>query len=420
MHKRILAPRLQEQALDSLSFLRSKIYGNKLSALQMEKIISDITLGYYSDIQISAFITACAGNRLNQEEILNLTKAMLKVGEKIDWHKAMVVDKHCVGGIPGNRTSPIIVAIVTAFGLTMPKTSSRAITSPAGTADTVEVLTTVEFDMATMKKIVAQEKGCMVWGGAVALSPADDVLIRVERALDLDSEGQMVASILSKKIAAGSNHVLIEIPIGKTAKIRSMEMAYFLKNSLEETGKNLGIKVKVIFTDGSQPVGHGIGPALEARDIMAVLSNEENAPQDLRDHALMLAGEVLEFSPKVKKGEGKILAAEILNSGQALEKFQAICEAQGGMKEIMQAKFVQHSLAQKDGIVSEIDNRRIALIAKLAGAPFDKTAGVDLFIKLGDKIKKNEEIFAIHSNSAKTLQVALNYFSENLDIIQIT
>ena len=201
-----------------------------LAEQQIEKIISDITLGYYSDIQISAFITACAGNRLNFEEILNLTKAMLKVGEKIDWQEDIIVDKHCVGGIPGNRTTPIIVSIVAAFGLTMPKTSSRAITSPAGTADTMEVLAPVEFDVSAMKKIVAQEKGCIVWGGAVSLSPADDIIIRVSRVLDLDSEGQMVASILSKKIAAGSNHILIEVPIGKTAKIRSLEMANILKD----------------------------------------------------------------------------------------------------------------------------------------------------------------------------------------------
>jgi len=407
-------------ALNSLSFLRSKIYGNKLSAEQMDEIISDITLGYYSDIQISAFITACAGNRLSKEEILNLTKSMLKAGEKIDWEEEIVVDKHCVGGIPGNRTTPIIVSIVTAFGLTMPKTSSRAITSPAGTADTMEVLAPVEFDISTIKKIVTKEKGCIVWGGAVSLSPADDILIRIERALDLDSEGQMIASILSKKIAVGSNHILIELPIGKTAKVRSLEMANLLKDSLQEVAQNLGVKVKVIFTDGSQPVGNGIGPSLEARDVMAVLSNAKNAPQDLRDSALMLAGEILEFSSTVKKGEGKILATEILNSGKALEKFQAICQAQGGIKKISQAKFIHRYLAKKDGIISEIDNRQIAMVAKLAGAPFDKTAGVDLLVKIGSKIEKSEELFAIHSNSAKKLEIALHFFNENSDIIRIT
>ncbi len=413
------APKLQEQTLDSLSFLRSKIYGNELTAYQIEEIISDITLGYYSDIQISAFVTACAGNRLSKTEILNLTKAMVQVGNKIEWSEAVIVDKHCVGGLPGNRTTPIIVAIVTAFGLTMPKTSSRSITSPAGTADTMEVLAPVEFDVAEIKKIVAQEKGCIAWGGLAHLSPTDDILIRVERVLNLDSEGQMVASILSKKIAAGSNHILIEIPVGKTAKVRSFDAANILKNLLEETGENLGVTVKTIFTDGSQPVGNGIGPALEARDLVAVLKNDKNAPQDLREHALILAGEILEFSSEVKKSDGKKLATEILDSGQAWKKFQAICAAQGGLKEIPQTKFIYQYLASKDGVVSAIDNRQIALVAKLAGAPSDQTAGVDLFVKIGNKFKKNEALFAIHSDSEEALHSALSYFNDNLDTIQI-
>lgn len=403
----------------SLSYVRSKIYGNELSADEIGKIISDIVLGYYSDIQISAFLTACAGQRLNQNEILSLTKAMVKVSEKLHWDEEIIVDKHCVGGLPGNRTSPIIVAIVAAFGLIMPKTSSRAITSPAGTADTMEVLAPVVVDVKKMQEIIAKEKGCIIWGGSVSLSPADDILIRIERVLDLDSEGQMVASILSKKLAAGSNHVLIELPIGKTAKVRNLEMANILKNHLEKIGEYLNIKIKTIFSDGSQPIGSGIGPALEARDVIAVLQNERNAPQDLRNHALMLAGEILEFSPAVKKGEGIIIATEILNSGLAWEKFQAICEAQGGMKKIPQAKYIHPYFSTQEGKVVEIDNRRIALVAKLAGAPLDKTAGIDLHVKVNDLVKKNQILFVIHTNSFETLSYALDYFNENLDLINI-
>ena len=344
---------------------------------------------------------------------------MINVSERIYWSEDIIVDKHCVGGLPGNRTTPIVVSIVAAFGLTMPKTSSRAITSPAGTADTMEVLAPVEFDVEKMKEIIAQEKGCIALGGSISLSPADDILIRIERVLDLDSEGQMVASILSKKIAVGSNHILIEIPVGKTAKVRSLEMANILKNHLEKIGEDLGVMVKVLLTDGSQPVGNGIGPALEARDLVAVLQNDKNAPQDLRNHALMLAGEVLEFSPEVKNGEGIILATEILNSGKAWQKFQAICAAQGGLKNIPEAKYIHQCFAQKDGVISEIDSRRIAMVAKLAGAPLDKTAGIDLRIKVGNKIKQGELLFAIHTSSKDTLEYALDYFNESLDIIKI-
>ena len=214
------------------------------------------------------FIAASAGDRLNKKEVLDLTNAMVDTGQRLTWPSPLVVDKHCVGGLPGNRTTPIVVAIVAAFGLMIPKTSSRAITSPAGTADTMEVFTTVNLDIPTMKKVVEQENGCIVWGGSVALSPADDLLIRIERTANLDSEGQMVASILSKKIAAGSTHIVIDMPIGTTAKVRSIAQAELLKNFLESVAKEFGIETKVIFTDGSQPVGRGIGPALEAQDVL--------------------------------------------------------------------------------------------------------------------------------------------------------
>ncbi len=399
--------------VESLRFVRSKIYGNELSQNEMSQIIQDVAAGKYSDINISSFLTACAGGRMNENEIIYLTKAMINVGERLDWESDIVVDKHCVGGLPGNRTTPIIVSIVAAFGLIMPKTSSRAITSPAGTADTMEVLAPVELDITSMKDVITKENGCIAWGGAVSLSPADDILIRVEKALDLDSDGQLIASILSKKIAAGSTHILIDIPVGITAKVRSVKAAQTLKDHLESIGKNLGVVVKTVFTDGSQPVGHGIGPTLEARDIVSVLKCDMDAPQDLRDRAIMLAGKIIEFSDKVKEGEGKIIASNILDSGQAWQKFQAICQAQGGMKQIPKAEFTYPYKSNKNGIVSSIDNRRIALIAKLAGAPNEKTAGVDLHVHVDDMIAKDQSLFTIHANSIGELNYVLDYLNEN-------
>jgi thymidine phosphorylase len=396
----------------SLSFVRSKIYGNDFSYEQIHQIIFDIVEGRYSDVQISAFLTACAGDKINKKEITYLTQAMIEVGDKLDWDEKIIVDKHCVGGLPGNRTTPIIVAIVAEFGLKMPKTSSRAITSPAGTADTMEVLTEVELDIAQIKEIIAKQNGCIAWGGSVSLSPADDILITIERALDLDSEGQLIASILSKKIAAGSNHILIDVPIGESAKVRSMQMAKKLKKYLEAIGKNLDVKVKVIFGDGSQPIGKGVGPALEARDVLAVLKNQQDAPKDLRAHALRLAGHILEFSPKVKKGRGLKIATEILESGKAWERFQSICKAQGGLKEIPTTNFQYQYLADRNGVVKAVDNRQIALIAKLAGAPADKVAGVDVNVKIGNKIKKNDALLTIYAASQGTLEYAVDYLEE--------
>ncbi len=406
--------------INSLSHLRTKIYGNKLSKIQIAEIIQDITAGYYSDIHISSFLTACAGGRMDIDETVYLTEAMVAVGNKLTWDAKIVVDKHCVGGLPGNRTTPIIVAIVTAFGLTMPKTSSRAITSPAGTADTMEVFTNVELDLKQIRDVVKKENGCIIWGGSISLSPADDLLILVEKSLDLDSEAQLVASILSKKIAAGSNHVLIDIPIGPTAKVRSKENAEILKNCLETVGQKLGIIVKVIFSDGMEPVGRGIGPSLEAEDIIAVLQNKDNAPKDLEERALTLAGHIIEFSSQVNIGDGQKIAKDILKSGKAWEKFKAICEAQGGMKEIYQANYTHDHLAKKSGVISEIDNRRLALIAKLAGAPTNKVAGIYLNVHIGNNIKKNDVLFTIHAGSKGEMEYALNYLNEGNEVIKIS
>lgn len=403
----------------SLSSVRSKIYGNVLSKEELSQIVKDITIGRYSDIHISSFLTACAGGRMEKDEIINLTKAMVDAGDSLTWHSDIVVDKHCVGGLPGNRTTPIVVAIVAAFGLTMPKTSSRAITSPAGTADTMEVLAPVEMDVAKMKSVVGSENGCIVWGGSVSLSPADDILIRVEKALDLDSEGQLVASVLSKKIAAGSTHVLIDIPIGPTAKVRSQEMGDTLKNYLESVGQSLGIKVKVVFSDGTQPVGHGIGPSLEARDVISVLRRDHNAPQDLRKRAITLAGNIIQLASEKPNGDEFKVATNILDSGKAWDKFQAICRAQGEMKEIPTAQYTHPYQTKKNGVISAIDNRRIALIAKLAGAPADKVAGVDLHVQIGAKVQKDDVLFTIHADSPGELEYALSYLHEGNEVIKI-
>lgn len=406
--------------LRSLKHIRAKIYGHELNSAAIYSVIKDVVAGRLSDIHIASFLAASAGNRLNQNEILEMTKAMVEVGQKLTWPANFIVDKHCIGGIPGNRTSMIIVPIVAAFGLTIPKTSSRAITSPAGTADTMEVFCPVNLDIASMRRVVEQENGCLVWGGSVSLSPADDILIRIESALDLDIEGQLVASVLSKKIAAGSTHVLIDIPIGDTAKVRSFQTANLLKNYLEFIGAKSGIKIIVIFTDGSQPIGQGIGPALEANDVMKVLQNEKDAPNLLREHALMLAGQILEMSHNVLPGTGKKIAQDILENGQAWQKFQNICHAQGGMIDTLPiAKYKQEVVAKNAGKVIRIDNRRLAYIAKLAGAPKSKVAGIELLVSINTKIEKGEPLYIVHAATPGELDYAVTFLKQEPDVIKI-
>jgi thymidine phosphorylase len=333
---------------------------------------------------------------------------MLESGEQLDWNESLVVDKHCIGGIPGNRTSMLVVPIIAAHGMLMPKTSSRAITSPAGTADTMEVLANVELDIKKLHNIVRKHRACIAWGGTARLSPADDIMIAVERPLGIDSLGQMVASILSKKLSAGSTHLLIDIPVGPTAKVRHMREAQRLRKLFEFVGDQLGIHLEVIITDGRQPVGFGIGPVLESRDVMLVLQNSPNAPDDLRQKALRLAGRVLEFDPDVRGGKGYAIARDILDSGRALDMMNAIINAQGVQSNKFElGKLTHEVLSPANGVVVEIDNLQMAHIARFAGAPMDKGAGVDLFKKLGDNVNKGEPLYRIHAEFPSDFKFAI-------------
>jgi thymidine phosphorylase len=395
--------------LESMSAVRRKIYGRRLDAEDFDRIVRDIADGGYADVEIAALVTACAGTRLDTSEIVALTRAMIDCGETLRWDVRPVLDKHSVGGLPGNRTTPIIVPIIAACGLTMPKTSSRAITSAAGTADVMETLAPVDLDVAALRRVVEREGGCIVWGGAVRLSPSDDLLIRVERVLDLDSDGQMVASVLSKKAAAGSTHVLIDMPVGCTAKVRDAETAERLRGTLVSVGGEFGMHVRVVETDGEQPVGRGIGPALEARDVLAVLGGRPDAPTDLRVRSLLLAGALLECAGHVEKGKGAALARSVLDSGRAHDKFVAICEAQGGMRKPPLAAHVHSVEAARSGVIAELDNRRLARIAKLAGAPVTPAAGLDLHVRRGDRVERGQALFTIHAEAPGELAYALDY-----------
>ena len=410
---------LHLKPIESLSKVRAKMYGKELAGTDFQEIITDVVSGRYSNIELAAFISACSGNNLSVNEIIGLTKAMIDTSEKINWGKAMILDKHCVGGLPGNRTTPIVVSIVAAAGLTIPKTSSRAITSAAGTADTIEVMTPVNLSIEKIKRVVEKECGCMAWGGAVKLSPADDILISIERALDIDSDGQMIASVLSKKIAAGSTHVVIDIPVGPTAKVRSKEQALKLQYYFKAVADVIGLRVEVVITNGEQPVGKGIGPALEAADVLSVLRCEKNAPADLKERAIQLAGTLLELSGKYEKGSGNAAALQFLESGKALTKFMSICEAQGGFREPVLAKFKHAIVAAKDGIIKSVDCRRLARIAKLAGAPKSPAAGIEFLSPIGKKIIKGDELFIVYAESMSELEYVKEYLNGTIDFITI-
>jgi putative thymidine phosphorylase len=405
--------------LSSTDLIRNKLDGDSLTKEHFLAIIRDVLAFRYSNIELTAFVIACSKQHLNEEEILYLTEAMIETGERINWGLPLVLDKHCIGGVPGNRTTMIVVPIIAAFGLPIPKTSSRAITSPSGTADAMETVANVQLSLEQMKSLVHQEKACIAWGGSLYLAPVDDILISVERPLNLDSEGQMVASILSKKRAAGSNRLILDIPVGIHTKARSQEDGRRLTRLFEQIGEKIGMKVRAVLTDGSQPVGRGIGPYLEAQDVLQILRREPEAPLDLREKSLLLAGELLEFSGEVEKCKGKAMAQEILDSGKALKKFQRIVEKQGGQKKLSAAPFQADQISPAAGKVISIHNQKIAKVAKLAGAPQDSRAGVYLHAKMGDKVQKGQAIYTIFAETEEQLRFSIQYAQANPDTVVV-
>ena len=394
----------------SLTYIRKKLDNIPLTRKEIFTIIEDIMDNKLSEGELGAWVAATYTNGLTENEVVALTDAIVESGEQLELNRPIIADKHCIGGVAGNRTTMLIVPIVAACGVYIPKTSSRAITSPAGTADTMEVLAKVDFNIQELKEIVLKSHGAIVWGGGLNLASADDVLIKIRNPLRLDPPGMLLASIMAKKKAVGSNRVIIDIPIGRGAKIEDLAKAKALAKDFISIGKKLGMKVETLITDGSEPIGNGIGPILEARDVLLVL--EGKGPKDLRHKALLLAGKLLELSGKTKKGHGYALAERALNSGKALKKMKEIIELQGGNpkikpNDIKPGDYSYDVIAEKDGRISHIDNKKISQIARIAGCPLDKGAGIYLWKKKGDKVKKGDKLFTVFAESETKLEYAI-------------
>lgn len=398
---------------ESVRYIKKKMHGGKLRKVEIEAIIKDIVDRKLRDIEISSFVTSLEINGLDMDEIAALTIAMAETGDMLDIDRKPIMDVHSIGGVPGNKTNILVVPIVAAAGLTIPKTSSRAITSAAGTADVVEVLTDVTLSLDEIKRIVEKIGACLVWGGALNLAPADDLTIKAERTLSIDPTGLMLASIMSKKYAMGSQYVLIDIPAGKGVKVESVEAARSLARDFIELGKRLGQYVEVAITYGGQPVGHTVGPALEAREALRTLMTGKG-PGSLVEKATGLAGILLEMGGVAPQGMGKKMAREILESGKAYEKMREIIEEQGGNPDVKPEEIpvgdkTYTFTAPASGYITLINNRAITGIARAAGAPEDKGAGLELHVKVGEKVKEGEALFTIHADSEARLEQAIVY-----------
>lgn len=395
---------------ESINYIKKKLDGEELTYHESLQIVKDVVENKLTNVELTSYIIANYTRGMTPKEIVDLTNAMVATGTKISFGNGSIVDLHSIGGVPGNRITMITVPILVAAGLKMPKTSSRAITSPAGTADTMEVFCPVDLPIKKLKSIIEKVGGFIIWGGSVKLAPADDKIIKVEHPLNIDAEGQMIASIMAKKASVGITHLIIEIPVGKGAKVKTEKEAVHLKGHFEHLGIELGINACVMTTDGTQPVGNGIGPLLEAIDVLKVLKNQ-NGPKDLREKSICVAGALLEHCGASKKGEGCALATGILDNGSAYKKFLEMIKAQGGKEPSLNnfklSKIKKDIFANKSGRIKFINNLAISKIARIAGAPKDIEAGIYLYKHVEDKVKKGEKLFTIYSKGKETLRYAV-------------
>ncbi|MFX1405007.1 MAG: AMP phosphorylase [Promethearchaeota archaeon] len=394
----------------SIKAIRKKMDGLTLSEEEIQAIVEDLVSGRLTDIDTAAFLVSEHILGLNLEETVHLTRAMAEEGKQLDFG-TNVFDKHSIGGVPGNKVSLIIVPIVAAAGLLIPKTSSRAITSPSGTADTMEVLADVEFSVEELQKIVKNTKAAIVWGGSLNLAPADDLFIHVEHPLQIDPRPQMIASIIAKKLSTGVQHLVLDIPTGEGCKVTTMEEARKLSRDFITVGTELGINVHCAMTYGSQPVGHAIGPALEAKEALETLMG--GGPTSLIEKSTGLAGILLEMGGLAPRGAGRKLAKDILASGKALEKMRLIIEAQNGKasigpSEIPIGTHTSILRAPTDGYVATLQNRALVRIARAAGTPKFHGAGLYLHAKIGSRVREGDPVITIYAESEGKLSDAID------------
>ena len=395
----------------SLDFIKKKMDGGRLTKEETLTIIKDVVSDDLSAAELTAFITASYINPLDMDEVEYLTRAMVETGEQIKFASRPIVDKHSIGGVPGNKISLLVVPIIAASGLKIPKTSSRAITGAGGTADLMEVLAFIEFSASEVQQMTEKVGGVIVWGGATNIAPADDRIIIQEYPFKIDARGQMLASVMAKKFAVGANIVVIDIPVGLHTKVATMAEGRKLAREFIDLGERLNMKVECALTYGDIPVGHSIGPKLEVIEALRVLEGATE-PNSFIQKSISLAGIALEMSGKAARGTGAAMAQDLLTTGKALEKFRQIIEIQGGDPKVKSGDIVpgEHQFvvnAPVSGYVIEMNNRSLVTLARTAGAPQDRGAGILLHAKKGRLVKAGEPLFTIYAEKNWRLQNAI-------------
>lgn len=409
----------EEELAKALEAIQKKLVGKTLTYREIYSVMDEIARNRLGEVLTTYFAASGYSKGFTNKELYYLTRAMVDTGEHLEF-SGIVADKHSIGGVPGTRTTLIVVPIVASAGFTIPKSSSRAITTPDGTADDMEVLAPVVLSKDKIYKIVKKANGCIVWGGSFGIAPADDIIINIEKPLLFESYDKILVSIMAKKIAFGSNHVVIDLPYGKMVKVHKIKDAQVLKDKFEYLARKFKIRIKVLINKTDEPAGRGIGPVLETREALRVLQQKPNRPLDLEERSLNIAAQLLKLCLRDSDNELKEIVKEnygtcsnwakkILKTGAAFLKMQEIIREQGGNPNIDSEDLKPGEISikiksTKNGVVKRINSKNITIIGRLLGAPKQKGSGIYLNKKIGEKVLENDTICTLYSESVYNLK----------------
>lgn len=397
-----------------VDLIAKKRDGQALSKEEIAFFIENYTAGKIPDYQASALCMVIYYEDMTDEERANFTMAMANSGDRIDLSaiEGIKVDKHSTGGV-GDTTTLILAPLVAALGVPVAKMSGRGLGHTGGTVDKFEAIPNfkIELSKEDFIKQVNEDKVAVV-GQSGNLAPADKKLYALrDVTATVDSLSLIASSIMSKKIAAGADAIVLDVKTGAGAFMKSLEDSVKLAQAMVKIGNSVNIKTMAIISDMSQPLGKAIGNSLEVEE--AILTLKGQGPEDLEELSLILASQMVVLAGKAKDlEEAKTKLQEVIKNGQALEKFRTLIKAQGGDARIIddfsllpQAKYKIELKAEKAGFVSELIADELGVAAMLLGAgratkedKIDYSVGLVLNKKVGDEVKKDEKLLTIYSN----------------------
>ncbi len=407
------------RAVDIIIKKRDK---EELSTEEIHFFIEGFVSGEITDYQASAWAMAIVLNGMNLRETTDLTLAIARSGATLDLSDVVdiAVDKHSSGGV-GDKTTLVVLPVVAACGLPVGKMSGRGLGFSGGTIDKLEsipgyrvTLTTEEF------KKQLKQIGVVLTGQSLDLAPADGKLYALRDVTGTVQSIPLIASsIMSKKIAAGANAIVLDVKVGLGAFMQSLDEARLLADTMTRIGEMAGRKVKTLLSDMNQPLGFAIGNTLEVREAIDVLHG--NGPADFREHCLVAGAHMLLLGNRADSLEaGKKMAEQSIQDGKAWEKFRQLVIAQGGNVEVIdkpdllpQAKIVEIVKSPHSGYLSQIHARLIGEASVLLGAGrskktdhVDHAVGIVVDHKVGELVEQDSPLFTLYANDQTRLREA--------------